>query len=101
MTVPFVTAFSASCSTKGTVAPRPATSAGSRPARVTGVGVGVVAYAVPAALTTRPRPTRPAVAAVAQRGRLNSRNIDGLFLIGRGAPGGGTDAGSGVTIEFL
>src|SRR4051812_24382342 len=49
-TVPFVTAFSASCSRKPTSAPRPATSVGSRAARVTR-GAAVVADAAPAPTT--------------------------------------------------
>ncbi len=40
MTVPVVTAFSASCSRNGTAAPRPSTSAGSTAARVTTAGAG-------------------------------------------------------------
>jgi hypothetical protein len=59
MTVPVVTAFSASCSTKLTCAPRPATSAGSRAARVT-TGA-TAAPAVPASAAT----LSPAAATVA------------------------------------
>src|SRR4051812_30074043 len=71
ITAPLVAAFSASCSANGTVAPRPATSAGSRAARVTAGPAAVVrgaASAVPATPSTMLRPTAEAVATVAQRG---------------------------------
>ena len=61
MTVPVVTAFSASCSRKPTAAPRPLTRAGSRAARVTGVGVG--AGGRPWADAALPVPTTTAAAA--------------------------------------
>jgi hypothetical protein len=60
MIVPFVVAFSASCSTKSTLAPRPATSEGSRAARVTTGAEAAAAEPVPTA-----RVSPKAVAAVA------------------------------------
>ena len=60
MTVPLVTAFSASCSRKPTAAPRPLTSAGSSAARVTGVGAG--AGGRPWAWAALPVPTTTAAA---------------------------------------
>src|SRR5688500_3078924 len=89
MTVPFVLAFSASCSRKATLAPRPAVSAGSRAARVT-TGDAPAAEAGPAPVTTTPRPTAAAVAAAARRGgpldhRANGpvlRDIDDSILSG-------------------
>src|ERR1051326_3480858 len=50
MTVPLVAAFSASCSLNATLAPRPATSAGSRAARVTGLGVESASAPPPATM---------------------------------------------------
>src|SRR5690349_8999870 len=69
MTVPLVTAFSASCSAKSTVAPRPETSAGSRAARVTtgAAAVGGPAWAAPAAAT--PSPNAAAVTVTQRDGR--------------------------------
>ncbi|GAA3230922.1 hypothetical protein GCM10010532_066170 [Dactylosporangium siamense] len=91
MTVPFVLAFSASCSTKATLAPRPAVSAGSIAARVT-TGAVPAAVAGPAPVTTTPRPTAAAVAAAAHRGgpldhRAKGpvlRDIDDSILSGGG-----------------
>lgn len=65
MTVPFVAAFSASCSAKGTSAPRPATRAGARPARVT-VGADDCFPSAPwaaGAPVSAPSPTTAAVSA--------------------------------------
>ena len=82
ITAPVVRAFSASCSTKETAAPRPATSAGSRPARVTAVDDD--AEAGPAPPATMVRPTAEAVTTAAKRGgtldHLAKADIDGLFL---------------------
>src|SRR5262245_51734531 len=68
MMLPLMAAFSASCSAKATLAPRPATSAGSSPARVTTGTAATVpdapatpANAVPL-LATMDRPTPAAVA---------------------------------------
>src|SRR5690348_1152633 len=79
MTVPSVAAFSASCSAKGTGAPRPATSAGSSPARVTGVTAACTVPAhvrapTSAATTTIPLritspPARPRDLTLARRSR--------------------------------
>src|SRR3954453_13226236 len=107
MIEPLVAAFSASCSANGTVAPRPATSAGSRAARVTTgpAGAAGAAWAAPAVPVTRLRPTADAAATVAQRGgapvRVSSRNIDRLFLEGaEPLERDGRRAGA-VTISFL
>src|SRR4051794_12213369 len=91
MTVPLVLAFSASCSTKPTLAPRPAVSAGSMAARVT-AGADPAAEAGPAPVTTTPRPTAAAVAAAAHRGGPADhrdkgpvlRDIDDSILSGGG-----------------
>ena len=61
--LPLVAAFSASCSLNATVAPVPATSDGSRAARVT--AVGVAAFAVPTAMSAVPVPAATTHAAVA------------------------------------
>src|SRR5690348_9391105 len=83
MTVPFVLAFSASCSTNATLAPRPALSAGSMAARVTAGAAAAAADAGPAPVTTTPTPTAAAVAAAAQRGNGPLlRDIDGSILSG-------------------
>src|SRR3954467_9962583 len=66
MTTPLVVACSASCSAKPTLAPRPATSAGSSPARVTAVAADAAKAVVPPATMT-PRPTAAAVAAADHR----------------------------------
>ena len=79
MTVPVVTAFSASCSRNGTTAPRPATSAGSSPARVTDGPGGVAAAEL--ALTMIPVATR-ARAADAAIARTDRRVIFDSFLLG-------------------
>ncbi|GAA1503798.1 hypothetical protein GCM10009827_016200 [Dactylosporangium maewongense] len=86
MTVPFVLAFSASCSTNATLAPRPALNAGSMAARVTaGAAPGFPATAGPAPVTTTPTPTAAAVAAAAQRGKGPMlRDIDDSILSGGG-----------------
>src|SRR5258706_2091356 len=72
MIAPFVTAFSASCSTKFTVAPRPATRAGSSAATVSRPGVD--AAATPPLVMTADR-TRAAHAAMgADRRTPRARN---------------------------
>src|SRR6185503_3264188 len=87
MTVPVVAAFSASCSANATVAPRPATSAGSRAARVTTGPRGFVAGAASAGAGTRPVTTVTAAATAARRvarragGMLQA--IGGLDSVGR------------------
>ena len=74
MTVPFVAAFSASCSAKPSSAPRPATSDGSRAARVT-TGAGAVAE--PGLASAGPPDTipRPAVAARAMMAAAMCRGL--------------------------
>ena len=82
MTVPLVAAFSASCSAKATLAPRPATRAGSSPARVTaGAGpAGVVpANAVPAPPTMLT--TTAAAAVEARPTSTQRRRAAGWFLL--------------------
>lgn len=73
MTVPVVAACSASCSRKATSAPRPATRAGSSPARVT-TGARESAAAVPSA-TPSPSPVAATTATVSHRDRLWERPV--------------------------
>src|SRR5450756_1200048 len=70
MMVPLVTAFSASCSTKLTLAPRPAVKAGSSAATVTCVGITFGEWASAAPVM----PTRVTVRAAA--------NATAIFLRG-------------------
>src|SRR3954452_23395500 len=79
MTEPVKAAGSASCSAKSTVAPRPATRAGSRPARVT-TGAGGAALAGKPAVAGRPSPTTQAVATA---GHLAFTDIEELISLGR------------------
>src|SRR6478736_3844290 len=86
MTVPFVAAFSASCSRNGTVAPRPATSAGSRAARVTTGAPGGVFFGGGAAEAADPPARTPIVrdaAATAARRVLGRVIVDSLRPGGR------------------
>jgi hypothetical protein len=81
MTTPSVVAFSASCSAKSTVAPRPATNAGSSAARVTtGVDPSTPANADWAPPSIRLRLATDAVATAAHRdgpmGRLAMTDIE-------------------------
>ena len=84
MTVPLVAAFSASCSRKATLAPRPATSAGSSAARVTLAGTAGAATAPPSpAVLTASVATIVAAAMAAQRDFLvhDLDDIDGLVSL--------------------
>src|SRR5882724_12218666 len=75
MTVPFVAALSASCSTKPTVAPRPASREGSSAARVTaGFGAGAFAGAVPA----KAEPPRVMLSAIAVAATVAVFNVTGF-----------------------
>src|SRR3954454_22318069 len=78
MTTPVVAALSASCSTKLTLAPRPATKDGSRAARVTGALTLLPASAVPGPPTTKTPKPRAAVANAA----LKLRDIERLDYVG-------------------
>src|SRR5262249_50729485 len=73
MIVPLVAAFSASCSSKATAAPRPATSDGSMAARVTWAPAGV-AGEPPASAGPAPPPTSaPTAATASHRGVRDHR----------------------------